>query len=448
VNKLTDFPYEHVLVLGLAKSGMAAARILHENGKNVRVNDMRQEDDQSVNDLRKLGIEVVTGGHPLSVLENIDIVVKNPGIPYENIIVAEAIERDIPVVTEIELASLLAKGPIVGITGSNGKTTTTTLIYEMLKASQQKVRIAGNIGTVASEVAQEIQEDETLVIELSSFQLLGTKTFHPKVSVFLNLFEAHLDYHKTLDHYANAKANIYKNQTDDDFIVYNADDRMVSDIVKSAKAQKVPFSITKQVENGAYIQNNCVYLKGTKIISLDKVVLVGDHNYENMLAAIAAACLMGASIEGIQDVLSSFQGVPHRLQFVNTINERLFYNDSKATNILATSKALAAFREPVLLLAGGLDRGNSFDQLIPFLDHVKALVLFGQTAQKIKEVGEKAGIEKIYIVDNVEQAVQKAYAESVNKDIILLSPACASWDQYRSFEERGDMFIKAVHKLE
>ncbi|MBB6455029.1 UDP-N-acetylmuramoylalanine--D-glutamate ligase [Salirhabdus euzebyi] len=448
MNTLKQFPYERVLVLGLAKSGEAAARILFENGKKVRVNDMKKEEEnQAAKELKALGMEVITGGHPLSVLDDVEIIVKNPGIPYDNVIVKEALSRNIPIITEVELVGLLSRGSFVGITGSNGKTTTTTLIYEMLKASGEKTKIAGNIGTVACEVAKDVQEDEKLVIELSSFQLLGTQTFRPHVSVFLNLFEAHLDYHKTLDHYAYAKAKIFANQTEEDYVVYNADDGLVTSLVQEANAQTVPFSVNEKVNNGAWVDNKYVYFQDQKIIELKEIVLVGKHNLENVLAAIAASRLMGATIDGIQKVLTTFRGVPHRLQFVRELNGRLFYNDSKATNILATSKALSAFNQRVILLAGGLDRGNSFESLTPYLTNVKAMVLFGQTAEKIKESGEVVGIDQIEIVDNVEQAVHKAYQISNEEDIILLSPACASWDQYRSFEERGDMFVNTVHKL-
>ncbi|MDC3416480.1 UDP-N-acetylmuramoyl-L-alanine--D-glutamate ligase [Aquibacillus salsiterrae] len=449
MKKLIDFPYNSILVLGLAKSGTAAAKLLANNGKRVIVNDLHAKDtDQAVQQLNKLGVQVVTGAHPTSLLDKVDVVVKNPGIPYENIIVSEAELRNIPVITEVELTSYLITNPIIGITGSNGKTTTTTLIHEMLLRSSKQAKIAGNIGKVATEVAEHLEEDETMVIELSSFQLMGIKTFKPKVAVFLNLFEAHLDYHKTLENYANAKANIFQNQDGDDFIVYNADDQRVVELVSQARSTKVPFSRNNVSIDGAWCDQDYVYFRKEKIIAQKDVALVGTHNLENILAAVCAAKLMGATNVGIAHVLSTFTGVKHRLQFVKNINGRLFYNDSKATNVLATSKALASFSQPTILLAGGLDRGNSFDELIPYLKHVKALVVFGQTAHKLEETASKAGIEIVESVDNVKQAAQTAYQLSSPKDVILLSPACASWDQYRTFEERGDMFVDAVHTLE
>lgn len=445
---LANFPYSRVLVLGLARSGTAAAKLLLSSDIKVRVNDYNtKENDKVITELTKMGAEVIVGAHPLSVLDHIEIIVKNPGIPYDNPIISEAQKRNVPIITEIELAGLLVSGPIIGITGSNGKTTTTTLVTQMLAKSNQEVKVAGNIGTVATEVAQTIKETEKLVLELSSFQLLGIQTFKPHIAVLLNVYEAHLDYHKTIENYQHAKYNLFANQTEDDYLIYNADDQTVVKAVQQAKSILIPFSSTQRLSNGAWADESTIYFKEEKIMGKDEVVLVGDHNLENILAAISAAKISGATNEGIQKVLTTFSGVKHRLQFVEKINDRLFYNDSKATNMLATQKALGAFNQPIILLAGGLDRGNEFTELIPYLEEVKAMVVFGQTAQKLEQTAIRAGIEQVIIVDDIKEAVQQASIISKPHDVILLSPACASWDQYRTFEERGDMFINAVHKL-
>ncbi|AVQ98958.1 UDP-N-acetylmuramoyl-L-alanine--D-glutamate ligase [Oceanobacillus sp. M65] len=448
MKQLTDFPYSNVLVLGLARSGTAAANVLLENSKNVRINDMHaREDDETVEELKSKGAEVILGTHPLHVLDGVDIIVKNPGIPYDNIILAEAMKRDIPIITEIELAGQLADGEIIAITGSNGKTTTTTLTTEMLSESNLAVKVAGNIGLVATEVAQTVESDESLVLELSSFQLLGIQRFKPSIAVVLNIFEAHLDYHKTMENYMEAKFNIFRNQTETDYLVYNADDTKIVTAIEKAPSLKVPFSVTQRLSNGAWMDQDYLYFREEKVVPVADIVLVGEHNLENILAAIAAAKLRGATNEGIHKVLTTFSGVKHRLQFVDNIKQRLFYNDSKATNMLATQKALSSFKQPVILLAGGLDRGNDFQALLPYLKHVKGLVVFGQTAEKLKKLGEQADITNIVFAEDVEDAVVKAYQVSAEEDVILLSPACASWDQYRTFEERGDMFIQAVHRL-
>ena len=448
MTKLINFPYNKILVLGLAKSGTAAAKVLLSNNKIVRVNDMNTKmTDPIISELKDMGADIFLGSHPIEVLDEIEIIVKNPGISYEHPIIVEAEKRDIPVITEIELAYTLSKGPIIGITGSNGKTTTTTLIYEFFKESNVSTRLAGNIGIVATETANMMEQGESLVLELSSFQLQGILKFRPKIAVLLNIFEAHLDYHKSFKNYTLAKCNIFKNQSETDYLVYNADDSTIVQYICDAKSKLIPFSIHKNVENGAYIEDNYIYFKDEKVIHTDEIVLVGSHNLENILAAVACAKLHGATNEGIRQVLLTFSGVEHRLQFVDKVKGRLFYNDSKATNILATQKALTSFDKPVILLAGGLDRGNEFTDLLPYLDRVKAMVLFGETKEKLRSVAEQKGIEIIQLVDRMEEAVNSAFSISEEGDVILLSPACASWDQYRTFEERGDMFIQAVHKL-
>ncbi|MFG6115220.1 UDP-N-acetylmuramoyl-L-alanine--D-glutamate ligase [Halobacillus sp. MO56] len=448
MKRLEDFTYHHALILGLAKSGTAAAKLLLDSGISVRINDYKANpEDPVVQELKEAGAEIILGGHPVSALDGIDVMIKNPGIPYDNSLIAEAEERGLPIITEVELAGILHKGPMIGITGSNGKTTTTTLTHEMLLKSGKQSSIAGNIGEVSCEVARQTNDQDPLVIELSSFQLMGIERFRPTVAVLLNIYEAHLDYHKTLENYQQAKAQIFKNQSKEDFLVFNYDDPTIAKFIGEANAQLIPFSTKQKLDKGAYADEEYIYYNGEPIIKRDEVVLVGEHNMENILAAVAAAKLNGATNEGITNVLTSFKGVPHRLEFVDNIEGRLFYNDSKATNILATSKALSSFKQPVILLAGGLDRGNDFDELVPFLDHVKAMVVFGETADKIQQAGEQAGITAIKKVDNVEQAAQTAYELSENKDVILLSPACASWDQYRTFEERGHMYVQAVHKL-
>ncbi|GAB4072365.1 UDP-N-acetylmuramoyl-L-alanine--D-glutamate ligase [Barrientosiimonas marina] len=448
MKELKNFPYSHILVLGLAKSGTAAARLLLQNEKHVRVNDKHTAlDDPVVQELTAMGAEVITGSHPLEVLDGIDAIIKNPGITYDMPLLQEASSRGIPIMTEIELAGSLADTDIIGITGSNGKTTTTTLTAEMLQKGHQPVKAAGNIGYAASEAAQALEKDEKLVLELSSFQLLGINRFKPKIAVLLNIFEAHLDYHKTFENYKNAKSRIFINQTTDDYLVYNADNAVVAEAVMSAESVKIPFSLTKRLNEGAWADETSIYYKNEEIIAKRHIALAGDHNLENILAAICAAKLSGASNEAIADVLTTFAGVRHRLQFVTNLNNRLFYNDSKATNLLATQKALNAFTQPVILIAGGLDRGNEFDDLKPYLKNVKGMVLIGETQDKLARTAAEAGVDSIENVYTMADAVKQAYNLSKDNDVILLSPACASWDQYQTFAERGNMFIQAVHTL-
>lgn len=449
MKETTNYLRKKILVLGLAKSGVTAASLLHKLGAFVTVNDMKPlSENPEAQGLLEQGIKVVCGSHPIELLdEGFELIVKNPGIPYRNPLIKGAIDKGIPVITEVELAYQVSKAPFVGITGTNGKTTTTTLIFEMLEAGGKRPLIAGNIGTVASGVAEKAEEDDNIVIELSSFQLMGIDEFKPEIAIVTNIYDAHLDYHSSKQEYIDAKAAITANQTKSDYFIYNADQEETRQMAAETLAELVPFSTITKHENGAYIEAEAVYFRGEKIVDLSAIVLPGQHNLENILAAVAAAKLKETSNEVIQKVLGTFHGVQHRLQYVTAIKERRFYNDSKATNILAASKALSAFSEPVIYLAGGLDRGNEFDELKPYLGHVKAVITFGETAEKIERVAREAGITIIKRVDNVEKAVPEAFGISAEGDCILLSPACASWDQYKSFEVRGDMFVEAVHKL-
>jgi UDP-N-acetylmuramoylalanine--D-glutamate ligase len=449
VKKIELYCHKKILVLGLAKSGVTAATLLHKLGAFVTVNDVLPlSENPEARGLLEQGIKVICGEHPLDLLdEGFELIVKNPGIPYHNPMIEGAFERGIPVITEVELAYQVSDAPFIAITGTNGKTTTTTLVYEMLKLGNKQPLIAGNIGTVASGVAEEASGDNTIVIELSSFQLIGIETFNPKIAIITNLYDAHLDYHGTKKEYIMAKANITKNQTNEEYLIVNADQEETVEIAIHSKAKVLPFSTKKEVPMGADLRDGWICFYGEKVMKINEIALPGVHNLENILSAMAAAKLSGIDNRAIREVLRTFIGVRHRLQYVTDINGRKIYNDSKATNILATIKALAAFQTPIILLAGGLDRGNEFDELLPYLKNVKALITFGQTAPKLERVAQIAGIKMIKRVDNVEKAVPVAYQYSEFGDVLLLSPACASWDQYKSFEVRGDIFIEAAHKL-
>ncbi len=428
---------------------MTAAALLHQLGAFVTVNDKKPlSENPEAQGLLEQGIKVICGDHPIELLEEgFELIVKNPGIPYTNPIIKGALEKEIPVITEVELAYQISEAPFIGITGTNGKTTTTTLVYEMLNTGKKQPLIAGNIGKVASGVAQKATKENTIVIELSSFQLMGIDTFKPNIAIITNIYDAHLDYHGTRKEYIAAKATITKNQTDVDYLIVNAEQPDVMNIARQSKAKIIPFSAKNELDEGAYVSDGWVCFNGEKVMQIADIALPGAHNLENILSAMAAAKLSGVENKAINEVLRTFTGVKHRLQYVTEISGRKFYNDSKATNILATVNALAAFKQPVILLAGGLDRGNEFDELIPYLKNVKALITFGQTAPKIERVGKDAGIKQMIRVDNVDKAVPVAYRISEAGDVILLSPACASWDQYKTFEVRGDIFIEAVHKL-
>lgn len=440
-----------VLVLGFGISGLNAAHLLVKLGATVVANDAKTPKDPSiVKQLEDDGIKTITGSNPLELAEqNFDYVVKNPGIPYDVPLVAAFEKKGVPIITEAELGAEVFPGHLISVTGSNGKTTTTTLIQKMCaEGLNGRSEYAGNIGVSFSKIASQLSAEDTLVTELSSFQLLGSPKLHPHIAVITNIFSNHLDYHKTRENYINAKLNITRNQTSEDYLIMNWDREEWQRIARRSNATIIPFSRLDKSEKGAYQKNGDIYWRGEKIMAADDIRLIGPQNIENALAAIAAAKLSGVDNQSIVNVLTTFGGVRHRLQFVMEYEDRLFYNDSKSTDIEATEVALAGFKRPVILLAGGLDRGYTFERLVPyFKKHVKALIVFGQCKDKMKAAGEAAGLATIVESENAITAVPEAWKLSAPGDVILLSPANASWDQFPSFEVRGDKFIEAVEKL-
>ena len=445
---ITNFANKKVLVLGLAKSGEAAARLLDKLGAIVTVNDGKPfEENPAAQSLLEEGIKVVTGGHPLELLdEDFELMVKNPGIRYDNPMVKKALEKEIPVITEVELAYLISDAPIIGITGSNGKTTTTTMIAEVLTAGGQSGLLSGNIGFPASQVATTATKNDTLVMELSSFQLMGIETFHPEIAVITNLMPTHIDYHGSFENYVAAKWNIQKNMSKSDFLVLNFNQTLAKELAAKTQATVGPFSTTEKVD-GAYLEGNMLTFRGEPVMAADELGVPGSHNVENALATIAVAKLRGIENQVIKETLAGFGGVKHRLQYVGEINHVKFYNDSKSTNILATQKALSGFaNSKVILIAGGLDRGNEFDELVPDIQGLKKMVILGESAARVKRAADKAGVSCMDAAD-VKDATQKAFAEAQAGDIVLLSPANASWDMYPNFEVRGDEFIATFEEL-
>lgn len=448
MKRIDQFKNKKVLVLGLAKSGESAARLLDKLGAIVTVNDSKPfEENPAAQGLLEEGIKVVTGGHPLELLdEDFALMVKNPGIPYSNPMIKKALDKGMPVWTEVELAYLISEAPIIGITGSNGKTTTTTMIGQVLTAAGQNGLLSGNIGYPASHVAQTVTDKDTLVMELSSFQLMGIESFHPEIAVITNLMPTHIDYHGSFEAYVAAKWNIQKNMTAADHLVLNFNQDLAKELAEKTQATVVPFSTLEKVD-GAYLENGLLYFRGEAVMAADEIGVPGSHNVENALATIAVAKIRGVDNETIKETLSAFGGVKHRLQYADEINGVKFYNDSKSTNILATQKALSGFdNSKVILIAGGLDRGNEFDELVPDIKGLKKMVILGQSAERVKRAADKAGVEYVDATD-IADATRKAYHLAGAGDIVLLSPANASWDMYPNFEVRGDLFLKTVAEL-
>jgi UDP-N-acetylmuramoylalanine--D-glutamate ligase len=459
-----DYKGERVVVLGLARSGVAAAKLFHELGAIVTANDKKERTQcPEAGELEALGISVLCGSHPDDLIrEDVALVVKNPGIPYRIEPLQRAAALGIEIVTEVEVAYRICQAPIIGITGSNGKTTTTTLVGLMLEEAGLKPIVAGNIGRALTEAAQEAGADNRMVVELSSFQLKGTQQFHPAVACLLNIYETHLDYHGSMDDYIASKAKLFANQTERDTAVLNWDDAVCRRLAESVRAKLLPFSRKEPLPYGLYVRAEDGTLayrdaEGVEhaIVKAGELGIRGSHNVENALAASAAAIAAGADLASIAKVLREFRGVEHRLEWVAAVNGVAFYNDSKATNPAATLKSIDAFDRKLILIAGGLDRGSDYMELLPaFETRVKGLVTLGETRAKIDRVAALAGLtnrktvdtEK-YAADAVRAAVEAAFAMAEPGDIVLLSPACASWDMFPSYEERGRMFKESVHKL-
>ncbi|MGK4144614.1 UDP-N-acetylmuramoyl-L-alanine--D-glutamate ligase [Weissella paramesenteroides] len=440
---------KHVLIIGFARSGAAAANLLQSEGTQVIVSDPKLDiTDKKVVTLKAKGVQFTTD-QSVSLLHDIDLIVKNPGIPYTIPVLTAAEERHIPIVVEVALAQKYIQENWIAVTGSNGKTTTTEMIASVLRTQtgDGHVLVAGNIGTPVSEVAPKILKDDVLVTELSSFQLTGMPAPKPHIAVLTNIFASHLNFHGTRENYVAAKMNITKHQTAADFFVVNYDNEEWRHLAEQTNATIVPFSRKGVSQAGAYLKNGSLYYKEEFIIAADELGVPGTHNIENALAAIAVGKLMSVETTNIAGALRNFSGVEHRLQFIGNFYDRPVYNDSKATDIEATEMALSGFNVPVILLAGGLDRGDDQMRLLSAMkQHVKGLIVFGETAEKLAAVGKKIGIPVLYAKD-APSAVKPAFELSEAGEVILLSPAAASWDQFPDFETRGNLFVDAVKKF-
>jgi UDP-N-acetylmuramoylalanine--D-glutamate ligase len=444
------FEKKKIFILGMAKSGYEVAKLLIKRNNDVIINDMNEEQDSShIKELKDLGVKFVLGGHPDDLFdETYDYLVKNPGIFNNHKYVLKAMEHNIPVINEVEVAYQLFPNnvDIIGITGTNGKTTTTTIIYEFIKRAGKNVHLTGNIGFPVCSFVDIVKPNDILVMEVSIQQLCNVDKFRTNVSVLTNLYEAHLDFVGNYENYTNIKKGIFNYHNEDNYAILNIDNDDVISLTDDIKSTKLYFSSQKVDINGCYIKDGYIYYFNEIIIPISKIKIKGIHNYENIMAAILVAKRYDVSNDVINEVLESFGGVEHRIEFVRTINDIDVYNDSKATNVKATQIALSSFDKPTILLLGGLDRGHSFDDLGAYLKNVKAIVAYGQTKDRIKEF---ANINKMdcHIVETLEQATIKAYDQAIPGDVILLSPACASWDQFVDFPERGNKFKKYVAEL-
>ncbi len=449
-----DVKGKRVLVVGLGKSGVASALFLESRGARVTVSDAKSE-DQLRNEIPALldrGITVETGKHGERTFRDQDLIVVSPGVPGDVAPLQQARRLGIPVIGEIELTACFLQGNVVAITGSNGKTTTTTLTGEIIASGGRKTLVGGNIGTPAITFVEQSSPDTWVVLEISSFQLESIESFHPQISAVLNLTPDHLDRHGSMESYIAAKARIFENQTADDYAVLNADDEISVRLAEGLKPQVLWFSRRRAVERGAYVLGGTIVYRAEKnekeveIMPVSEIALKGAHNVENVLAAVAIGMAAGVEPQAIRRAVKDFRAVEHRLEYVATLRGVQYYNDSKATNVDATMKALQSFPANIHLILGGKDKGSDYSELNALIaERVKCVYTIGAAAAKIEsQIGNSA---PVISAQTLESAVGKAADLAVEGDIVLLAPACASFDQFPSYEHRGRVFKELVQSL-
>ncbi len=443
------FKNKKILILGMARSGYQAAKYLKKRGNEVILNDGGSEEKQESNqvqELKDLGVELIFGSHPDDLLDkSFDYLIKNPGVPIDHKYVLAAKRLGIEVINEVEMSYLLLPKDVtlIGITGTNGKTTTTTLTYKIMKeAYGDRVHLAGNIGYPLCSILDKLKKDDIIVMEVSCQQGENLHKFKPHIGVFTNISPAHIDFLKTFEHYKEVKARMFYNQDKDDVAILNIENEDVMNELRNISSKTKYFSSKNEI-NGCYLKDGVIYYYDEKIIDRDLIKLPGIHNVENCLAAIMACKEMGVSNKAICDVLTTFTGVEHRLEYVDTVDGVRYYNDTEATNIKCTQIALSSFDQDITLILGGLERGQVFEDLTPYMTHVKNIVAIGQCRERVKEFGDSLHIPT-YVYEKLEEGFKKCVEITKNGGIVLLSPASASWDQYKECEIRGAEFKQYV----
>lgn len=441
-----------VLVVGLGRSGVAASRLLVRNNARVTATDRSPWDALSAEarELAALGIRIEAGGQSTGTFLSADLIILSPGVPKDIAPLIRAKENGIKIISEIELAYQLLDAPLIAVTGSNGKSTTTTLIGEILKAQGEKVFVGGNLGTPLTEYVLAGGGADFVVAELSSFQLETIGDFRPAVSILLNISPDHLDRYPNMREYAEAKFRIFENQTADDFAIINGDEPWSTEVSKRIRGKIIVFSRNKKVKNGVFAAEGRLVSningRHETICEISGIGIKGVHNLENSMAAAAAALLRGCTPEIIARTLRVFPGLEHRLEFVREIGGVKYINDSKGTNVGAVIKSIEGFHEPILLIAGGRDKGSDFSLLRPLIrEKVKRLILIGEAGEKLRRAA--GDLTTTIHAGSMEEAVHIARKEAVKGDVVLLSPACASFDMFRNFEDRGRVFKEIVWKL-
>jgi UDP-N-acetylmuramoylalanine--D-glutamate ligase len=442
-----DLNGKRVLVVGAGKTGIATARFLLEKNAQVTIAD------SNVNaaipeDLKKSTAKIKTGPHENSIFTDQDLIIISPGIPLTIEPIATAKSKGVEIIGEIELAYLFTETPIIAVTGTNGKTTTTTLLQHIFETSGKKVFTGGNIGTPLIEYVSGDQDADYIIAEISSFQLETINKFRPYISILLNITEDHLDRYDSFDNYAAAKNNIFKNQRDTDFAIINIEDKLAAEMSKDIKADVFFFSTKNELKNGSYYKDGFHFLKDSKKTRIDEegVILQGEHNRENILAAVSAAGICNLSYENITKALHTFKGLPHRMEFVDCINGINFFDDSKATNVGACLKSISSIKPPIILIAGGKDKGGSYFPLINEINkNVQEIILIGEAQNRIRK--ELKATVPMTSAMTLKEAVTEAFSRAKEGCSILLSPACSSFDMFDSYVHRGNIFKTAIKEL-
>ncbi len=449
-----DMKNKKVLVFGSGISGIGAGKLLEQVGASVVLYDGKETLDKEVLKAQ-LGddtkAEIILGELSEEVMETLDLVVMSPGVPTDLPVVLKMRDMGIPIWGEVELAYTYGKGDVLAITGTNGKTTTTALLGEIMKNYKESVFVVGNIGNPYTAAALEMREDSVAVAEMSSFQLETIHEFRPKVSAILNITPDHLNRHHTMEAYIKAKEDIAKNQTKEDTCVLNYEDEVTRKIGENVKANVLYFSSQRKLDRGIYLDDGNIILRQDEeilVCNVNELKLLGTHNYENVMAAVAMAAAYGTPMEVIRRTIKEFAGVEHRIEFVREKDGVAYYNDSKGTNPDAAIKGIQAMNRPTVLIGGGYDKDSEYEEWIQAFDgKVKLLVLVGATKEKIAEAAERVGFVSYVMTDSFEEAVEKCIEAAEPGDAVLLSPACASWGMFKNYEERGDKFKELVNCL-
>lgn len=444
-----------VLVVGFGRSGIAAAQALLKLGAYVCIQDSKSEDSFDPNLItffKGQGAEFYLNSFPYE-MENFDLLVLSPGVSPELPFIQDAIEKGVEVIGELEIAYRIGKGNYVAITGTNGKTTTTTLVGEIFKLSKRKTSVVGNIGIAVISASAEAEENDWLVTECSSFQLETTKYFKPYISAILNLTPDHLNRHHTMQAYGQAKAKVFANQSEDGYLIINKDDKDCYKLASGCRAKVVPFTIEEELDFGAFVKGNKVVIadedgKIIEICDVNDIKIIGRHNLSNVVAAVAICYFAGIDKDVIEKGIMEFNGVPHRIEFCGDVEGVKYYNDSKGTNTDAAITAIKAIQKNIILIAGGDAKEQDFTEFAKALNGaVKTLILLGRDADMIKKAAEEQGFNDYIYCKNMDECVTKAHEIAKPRDTVLLSPACASWDMYDNYEQRGNHFKESVMRL-